>query len=82
MKSRIIIRLITVMVAMLMAVTSAWISGFIFGQEKGFKDGKQEGFEAGRLHQILEECKELLDKKLKNKETEDKEKTESNIKLV
>jgi len=77
-----IIRLITAMVLMMMALASAWISGFLCGKEKGFEEGKQEGFHEGKLHQILEECKEILDKKLKDKETEKKEKTESNIKLV
>lgn len=76
MKSRIIIK-VMLATLMVLAAIMAWISGFIFGQEKGFKDGKQEGFEAGRLHQILEQCKDLLDKKLKDKETEKKEEQET-----
>lgn len=78
MRTKIIIRIITVIGAMLMACTSAWFSGYFFGQAKGFEEGKQEGFHAGRLHQILEECKELLDKKLKsNKEESNERKQET-----
>lgn len=74
---RLVLKILVMTLITVLQFTMVFLCGYVIGNTKGYEDGREAGREEGKLWQLLEDCKRMLDEKIRNKETEKKEKQET-----
>lgn len=74
---RLVFKILVITLITVLQFTMMLLCGVAIGYNKGYDDGREAGRHEGKIIQIIEDCKKMLDKQIKDKETEKKEKQEA-----